>query len=372
MNNNTNSTIIHTSSLRPIDIKDDILPNIITQDLFPYVYNIGNLSDNSIAIFDENYDTFPFPYKYNPLPNTVQYYYNPMCIDEEKKIYEQIYSRNNIHVNIQGSYEDLKSVFAILNTYIPIKSGQTNQTNHLIPLASNTLNMQKIGVIRSDDDKILIKMNDKLYSGSGICFMVIGKTKTLYDSQFVLFHDVKNNQYSELGGKIDKQNIDDNILFNNATKEASEESFNLFNVTIESKYFIDIESETSKTYYRVYLCAFECDIDIIKNHYMNNKFELINDQSINNNPALYETDNIAFFNYKIFSDKLNYYDSNMYYRSNGYFTTINGELLNVRGRTMRAISSLIQNNIIDNMFLESKFNKINITKKNNVTSFVIN
>jgi hypothetical protein len=318
------------------------VPSIITQDIFPAIHSInvpGQMINNS-------YDTFPFPYKYNDMPNTLTQGIDPQYQSIPQR-YEYRYTNpNNIDVIIRGTYDDVMSVIDVLKVYPPKKTDCDGRNKRFdifsnIPSRSSTV---PDFALQYSGKYLLIRIADKIYSGTGSLIMVVQKGKPLTDAGFVLFKDVKSNQYQDLGGKIDKpskpiENIDKTILFENAAKETIEESMKLFVLNTVSDVWTDIEAEDTNTFYRIYLYVFEMDDPSnLATYYDQNKMNILATYPANYDESYRETDKLDLFDYQSFIKKLQNYGMGVTNISVGTFQTVAGRQVSVRGRTMKGIA----------------------------------
>lgn len=329
------------------------LQKLLTQDQYPNLF-----SNNSQYI-----DTYSYPYLQN---YSDPYYVN--YSEPQKHEYRYVNS-NGVDVIIRGTYNDVMSTVDVLNTYPPKKECNKEKEREYFAIgkkpsfALQSKNVPDVGIQSQPNGKhLLISFNNKVYSGSGALIIVKSNksnksTFDLSEANFLLFRDSKTNQYEELGGKIDnplntnntKSPIDKTILFNNAAKEANEESMTLITLTNESKYFVDIESQDNNTYYRAYL--YVITVDDPKN--INIMFEQnklgIYKYSDYFDESYREMNSVDLFDCKTFIKKLQDYHASTQNVSNGVFQTINGTNVNVRNRTIKVIAKMIDEKIIDNI-----------------------
>jgi hypothetical protein len=123
----------------------------------------------------------------------------------------------------------------------------------------------------------------KKFTGAGICII----DNCASSPNFVLFRNVYNGNYYELGGTIDKN---ENIKIT-AIREALEESRGLINVNMETLNKLKwIDIKHNSTYYRCFILCVENEIlsdDYFNNVKITNKLKL--------DKFWYETDNITKF-----------------------------------------------------------------------------
>ena len=283
-------------------------------------------------------------------------FYRVVNRDESNDLVQHRYKKNNIDVTITGLYEDVYSILHVLEQTQPVKKtdfteffGNNNYSvsdsvqNNLLTPSNDTDNNISYECTRRDDKHIYAKdtKTGKKYSGSGILLIVKNKDDIKHpDGYFVLFNSSSNNRYDDLGGKLDTQFVDNNnILLENAKKEAQEESIDLFNFNSNSDKFIDIKSNRDNTYYRVYIYKVEDTnkkiqtlIEKYNNQYRTNR---------NTKPDYYETDRLGLFDYNLFKRRLDskYNIDNITY---GVFQTHNLDNVTVNGRCMKVIKELFK------------------------------
>lgn len=321
-------------------------PQIITQDLFPNIYTL----DVPDILYNDAYDIIPDIYSQG-LPSTMTASIDPRYVTGPQK-YEYKYKNNQgVEVILRGTYDDVMSAIDVLNMYPPDKRECTESGKRTYvpiygsdPNAKKNTSVPKVGQIKKGDF-LQLRMNNKTYSGSGAVIMVVEKNFPIDSAKIILFKDSKNNQYQETGGKIDislaNKQITQDTLFENARKETNEESLHLFDLDKESPYFIDIESTTDNTFYRVYLYVFEMkNIKHLETLYDNNREQIFEyKNSIRNLEDYMETDKLYLFDFKTFMQTLDRYNPLIYNTSYGTFNTANGPVT-VRGRTMKAIAKM--------------------------------
>lgn len=316
-------------------------------------------------IVDDTLDTFPFPYKYNPMPDTIRYGVNADVILPQK--YEYRYTNDSgIDVIVRGTYDDVMATIDILNTYKPTKnstntvhdaSGRTRANNVFSNMPTHNTMIKQTQVVgtKNNGKHLLVSINNKVYSGSGALIMCVEGGKTLDSVKFVLFRNsTGSGTYQDLGGKIDKPsagtNVDEKILFTNAQKESKEESILLIDIKTKSNMFVDIESTTNNTYYRVYLYLVVVNnLSDLERMYEENKLNMMSNYSGNFDESYRETDKIGFFDYTSFVKKMDNY-SHITNVKHGVFTTVDGSNVNVSGRTIKVISEFVSNGVFNKLF----------------------
>jgi hypothetical protein len=321
-------------------------------------------------IVDDTLDTFPYPYKYNPLPDTVRYGVNADAILPQK--YEYRYTNDSgIDVIIRGTYEDVMSTIDVLDIYKPIKNNPQTPVNttgskgrrqvnifNNIPIKKQSPNQTTVVGTQDTGKHLLVRINNRVYSGSGSLIMCVETGKALDSAKIVLFRNsTGSGTYQDLGGKIDKPsagtNVDEKILFTNAQKESKEESILLIDIKTESKMFVDIESTTSNTYYRVYLYLIIVNnLSELERMYEENKLNMLSNYTGNFDESYRETDKVGFFDYTSFVKKMDNY-SHVTNVTHGVFTTVDGLNVNVSGRTIKVISEFLSNGIFNNLFSDN-------------------
>lgn len=332
-----------------LDITEYTSP-FMSYSITPYIteYNCPNLFIK---------DPFPSQELLDNLKNKIS---NTNTQKTEPRIYEHRYLKSNIDVVIRGTYDDVMATVTVLNQYPPkvIEDKDGNKIYDCYFSGNESkYNVPKIGVQRYGKH-IRVRIKDKIYSGSGIILFVCIKDKPITEGKFVLFKSTANEQYEGLGGKIDEQEVKDDILYENAKKETKEESMNLIDLNVKSKLYVDIESDDNKTYYRSFLYPIYIeDYNNISNMYNKNMIDVI-DFKQNYNDSYRETNKVDFFDYETFKNKLNYYDVDKYNKSNGVFQTTNGDMVNVRGRTLKVINKMIEH--------------INKLKKDDIRQCIVN
>ncbi len=333
-----------------------LLPQLITADLYPNVYRVeenifqpySNINCNADFLSDDCTNSYN-----HQIPQLQEYRY---------------VNDDGIDVVLRGKYDDVMSVVDVLNTYPPRKiiPGDDNKTIDFSDFSNNKpKNVPEVGMIVKGNH-ILVKMDKKVYSGSGVLIMIIQKKdNVLFDgnARFVLFRDVNTLQYNDLGGRIDKpiSDLDKNILYINAKKEALEESMSLFKINNKSDLYVDIESSDTGSLYRVYLYALLVDdFTQFSTMYEYNKLQILKNYAANFNEAFRETDNLKIFDYISFINKLQYYGMGV--TSSGIYQTIDGTNQKVSARTTKVISKFYTDGIFDNVFANKIFQNVSINK----------
>ena len=366
----------------PNAVIPEIIPQIITQDLFPNIYALNNAPTMN---FEDLYSIGTYDIG---LPSTVTQYVDPAIITGPQTYEYKYTNQNGVDVVLRGTYNNVMSTVDVLNTYPPIKkpcndtssnSGSKREYFEIYgpgstsPTALNpAVDTQVVGT-PSGSNFINVKIDGKVYSGSGSLIMVVEQGKSLNDAKFVLLRDT-NGQYQDLGGKIDKPAantaIDKNILFINAKKETEEESMKLFNLTKPSSFFVDVESTIDNTYYRVYLYLFVLNnINQLAPMYEANKMQVLTNFPHMFNDSYKETNMLGLFDYNTLMSKLSTYNPSVYNTSSGVFQTTTGQPVNIRGRTMRVIAKLQSDNKFIDLLRNNKVNTATVTYASGGTLF---
>jgi len=320
-------------------------PQIITQYLFPNIYSL-EVPEMSYA---NTYDVVPGVYSYSGLPATMTASIDPRYVTGPQKYEYKYKNQQGVEVVLRGTYNDVMSAIDVLNTYPPTKRACTDTGKKYVPLYGPDPNAQKqtptvptVGQIKQGN-YVHIQIDNKTYSGSGAVIMVVEKSAPSISAKFVLFKGSKDNQYQETGGKIDISiaNNTQDTIFKNAKKETQEESANLFDLDKESPHFVDIESTTDNTYYRVYLYIFQMTNSAnLKNLYNENHQFAMTYQSQYPKDFM-ETDDIDLFDYSAFMRTLKQYNPLTFDTKSGQFqTALSFTPVSVRGRTMKAIATM--------------------------------
>ncbi|VBB17786.1 hypothetical protein YASMINEVIRUS_249 [Yasminevirus sp. GU-2018] len=346
----------------------DIVPQIITKDLFPAVYAL-DVPINTVADYDV-LGSYPGIYNTYGLPVGVTASVDPAYVTGPQKYEYRYTNQNGIDVVLRGTYDDVMSTVDTLNTYPPAKRDCTKTGDReYVELygpgsKKSSTNVPSVGQI-SRGKQIYIKMDNKIFSGSGSLIMVLNEGRPTIEAKFVLFRDANSGKFEDLGGMIDKPApgvvIDRDTIFNNAKKETEEESMKLFTINRPSPVFVDIESTTDNTFYRVYLYLFKMqDIAQLSNLYDHNKTQILTNFPHNYNDSYKETDKLALFDYQTFTKKLATYNTNSYSISSGVFQDTQGNLVNVRGRTMKVIAQFVTQNLLLDVINNNKINNATI------------
>jgi hypothetical protein len=254
------------------------------------------------------------------------------------------YKKNGIQVHITGSYNDVYTIVDILNKINPVKKTDFTTffgNNHISSTDNNLMSHDSDMTIQykpRDDKHIIVTIDGKDFSGSGI--LLIGKNESGSDTDdyFILFKSAFTNKYDDLGGKIDKKFISRDALLQNAQKEAREESIDIFDINVPTDIFIDIKSSISNTYYRIYIYKLKVISDNI--HELIEIYnEKLSDTDWDGREGYNETNGISLFNCNKFKTRtMRRYDFD--YLSNGVFLNYNDDYVNVNGRCMSAIRKL--------------------------------
>lgn len=345
-----------------------LVPQIITQDLFPNVFSL----DTPPVIFDNSYDLIPNLYSFG-VPSIITNSVDPAFVTGPQKYEYKYTNANGIDVVLRGTYNDVMSTLDVLNTYAPIKKPCTStDPNKKVyfplygPGSNKPLNVSTVPVVGAINtgNYVYLKMDGKTYSGSGSLIMVVEQGKPITDAKIVLFRDAKGI-FQDLGGKIDKPApnvaIDKDTIFKNAKKETEEESMKLFSLTNPSTTFVDVESTIDNTFYRVYLYVFVMNnINQLSNMYEDNKLQILTNFPHNFNDSYKETNMLALFDYNTFMKKLATYNPMMYSTSSGVFQTTTGQQVTVKDRTMKVISKLQSENKFADVINNIKLTKASI------------
>lgn len=352
-------------------------PQIISQNLFPYVY----AADVPDMIIDETSQIYPGVYSYYGLPNVLTASVDPKYVTGPQKYEYRYTNQNGVDVVVRGTYNNVMSAVDVLNTYPPKlrecdKTGDREYFDLYGPgsgTKKSTANVPTVG-IQDKGSYILVKMNNKTYSGSGSLIMVVENGQPLTSAKFVLFRDAKTGQYEDLGGKIDRPssgvNIDKDILFNNSKKESSEESMKLISLIKESPIFVDIESTSDNTYYRVYVYMFVMNnTSQLPALYDSNKAQILVNFPGNYTSADKETDRLGLFDYQTFIKKLGSYSVPKYDVAEGIFQASSGSMEKVNGRVMKVIAQLSTDNVLNDMISNKKLNVASISSASGTVLF---
>lgn len=346
------------------------LPQTITQDLFPAIYKLDVLP----VVIDPSLDTYPFPYRNNDMPNSLTFARDPRFVTSIQQHQYRYLNENGVDVVIRGLYDDVMAVVDVLKVYPPKKNISTGK-KYVDILTGLPIGQKRpssvpdVAVLTQDQGKYLVvKMNSKMYSGSGALLMVVQKGAPLTDAKFVLFEGINTSQYQDLGGKIDRPSngasIDSSILFENAKKEVLEESMGLFSLTSASPNFVDVESEDTGYHYRVFLYVFEIDrLDKLSTYYNENRSEVFKNYA-QFNESYRETSSLDLFDYQTFVAKLKNYTYGNYNVSGGVFQTMGGNNVSVRGRTMNVVNALSTNGVFNSVLNSGQVSSPVITLKN--------
>jgi len=333
------------------------LPSVITQDAYPLMF--PDASYQSLYLPDELTQAVGLTQGIDP-----RYELQPV------KMHKFKYTNNNgIDVEIVGTYNNVMSTVDVLNTYPPTKRdcNDDERFNLLFGTSTGKTNVPKVGV-QKKGDHLLVTIDNKVYSGSGCLIMVVGAGVpfSVNNAKFVLFRDVNtsNPLYQDLGGRLDEPKppapVDRTILFTNAKKEAEEESMKLFNLTKESADYVDIETEDTNTYYRIYLYLFVTNNPngLSKSYDANKSTILTNYYPSNFGKAYRETSALDLFDYQTFINKLATSGYGQYNISSSVFQKIDGSNVNVKGRTIKAIAKFNSDKIFDKLFARTVVQRV--------------
>lgn len=308
---------------------------IITSNLFPLIYALDTPTITYEPIIYDAYDSYNLP-----LTASI----DPAYVTGDQK-YEYRYTNSNgVDVVLRGTYNDVMSTVDVLNTYPPKKTDCADKKEYFDLYGAKSKpsvsTVPEIGSINKGK-YINIVQDGKTFSGAGALIMVVEDSKPLIEAKFALFRSTFNGEYQDLGGNIDKlspgTNPDKNTLFNTAKKETEEESMKLFNLSNQSPHFIDVESTTDGTWYRVFLYVFKIDnINKLSTLYVHNKSLILSDYALAFSDAYKETDKLDLFDYRKFIDSL---------KNHSDFQTTTGMFVKVRGRTRKLIDLFEQQGI---------------------------
>lgn len=345
------------------------MKQLLTAHNFPILYTYTSPKDIIENFHSQNEDLYNFSGLSSLLTRSIV----PTYINEVTQLYEQKYvNKNGISVSISGSYNDVRSVLDILNSYPPQKQIDCNDKKYIsLDQTIQSLN-KSINVIKNGKH-INVKIDNKIYTGSGSLIMIIDK-KNPSRPKFMLFKDPKTKQCQDLGGRIDDPNtiIDGSILFNNAKKETIEESMNLIQLENSSEHYVDIQSTLDDTYYRCYLYFIQVDdINQIKSLFDHNKYQVLDNYINNFNESYRELDNIVLFDYYNFIKKLDTYNVHKYGISTGVFQSIDGTSEYVRDRTLQTISKLMFDNVFEKIINNRQIHNLSILSNNNLFNKLI-
>lgn len=365
-----------------------LLPPFINKYTAPALFLINNTQDpiNDIyfdpnAAIDINETN-----GINVLASNLGTYTDPMVNPALKNpVYSQEYTNaNGIKVNVQGSYNDVRSVVAVLNAYPP-KKIDTQDTGMLVDLADTPIspnspasNIPKMSkYITGDGKDMIIGFDNKHYSGSGILVLVLNDnvpaiSNILDNAKFMLFKSTATNNYEDLGGKIDssfEQEPDaNNILIKNAIKETKEESLLLFNINNRSLKYVDIthlgnSNKRTNMTYRGYLYVIKYNVKKLHDYTKHNY------QYINTSPNPMFTDE-----YKETStaDFFDYYELvNGLKQNKRYGQTITGNFVTISDRTISLIKEFNKMNIFDSIVKEDILTPTTKLAANSDDSYVL-
>ncbi len=346
-----------------------MLPKLITPEQYPNCFLAPICKTNELFDDDALYNSSSIPShvkflkNYDPKEAGLEEFMDPKYSSTPPKLYEHRYSNDQgVDIVIRGSHNDVISTVNILNMYPPQKIVGTPEfdllSGNLLGSTSltTTTTISPIGIQRKGKH-LLVKIDEKVYSGSGSLIIVIQKNKpiTIENAKIILFRDVKTSQYQDLGGKIDNPSlnklspsINKDILFENSKKETHEESMCLFEIKSKTGNFLDIESQVDNVYYRIHLYVIRVDnINQLPALFEQNKLKIMEEYSgvYKHNESYRETDDLKLFDLLTFINKLNSYGIDNTNISNGVFYSINGTNHSVGGRVMKAISKLDSNNV---------------------------
>lgn len=169
---------------------------IITYDLFPSLHTL-ELVPIGVEYLDTSFYGLP--------PSQLNIAVDPKYVTGPQKYEHRYVNNNGIDIVLRGSYNDIMSALDVLNTYPPLKKDCDEETKYVDLTDTVKESEKRVGIM--DYGKFInVKIDDKVFSGSGCVIMAIqkGKSISLNNSYFVLFRDAKTGQYHDAGGKIDK------------------------------------------------------------------------------------------------------------------------------------------------------------------------
>jgi len=338
----------------PITV-DAIVPKVISHDLFPNIYNLNRMPD---VTFEDSLDLYPnLMYNGYGFPNQLTPSVDPFAITGPQKYEYRYTNTNGIDVVLRGTYNDVMSCVSVLNTNPPMKRDCANsKESEFVDLYGNP-----VDTIGSDKNHIIARIGDKTFSGSGILILLSNNSNTSLN--FVLFRDVNRRHYTDLGGMIDKPKndikINEDYLFQNASKEADEESMHLFNIKTKSPHFVDIKSDKDNTYYRAFVYNIimnDGDVNDIRKLYLANHKMVINGPFTQPSENR-ETDDVAMFDFNRSISSIK--------NGSKTFQNNDGRMEYIADRTVKCMQSLNSNNI----FVNAIKNKFNSTINRSMDSF---
>ena len=352
-----------------------VLPTIIRTVQIPFdMLNIHSITINQ-----------PLPFLYADLAqlNAIPTFTNDPLYDilynDGIPQYEFLYvNSDGVEAIITGTYIELMYLIEILKSSM---SGETDPHKLIKPYTSTStytsttpinipLNTHT-NVTPIDKGKIInLKVNDKIYSGSGIVIFALDSTasRDIANAKLLMFRDSKTQEYSETGGKIDKPSPDVpndiDILFKNAVKETHEESMRLCTFHDKSQYFIDIQSPTDNTYYRVYVYVLKMlnkDIVMLPKWFDENKKWTLDNFPLKHEDAYRETNAMRLFNYDNLEKLLKTYDPAKSVRTAQIQATAS-EFVTVRDRTLSVMHHLLRSNIVKKIISNNDMYGVKIDK----------
>ena len=148
-------------------IRSIAAPQIISQDLFPYMY-AENIPD---MIFNEPSQVYPGVYSYYGLPKTLTASIDPKYVTGPQKYEYRYTNQNGIDVVVRGTYNGVMSTIDVLNTYPPKhrecdKTGDRDYVELYGPGSRPTAPSSDVPIVGIKDkgNHILVQINGKTYS----------------------------------------------------------------------------------------------------------------------------------------------------------------------------------------------------------------
>lgn len=308
-------------------MKTRVLPRLFTRENSPNLFN-----NNTSNIMIGGQETF---------------YRNPNK-REVNDLIKYRWKQNDIDVVIVGEYDDVWSVVYKLNKNKPKKKKNvtvlfgenlTESTD-----ADNNLMSDKYIHLDNDIQHIHIKKDGKKYSGSGI--LVIIKNKIDDKQYYILFRESGTSNYNDLGGKIDKTFMNDpNALFNNAVKEAREESMNLFTFSSSFNYnYTDIINPINNTYYRLYVYKLQDNNNNVKKlqHIFHRRLQHQDAKLISRDHGYGETDMLDLFDIEQTESK---YEPSILYQ----YKNISNQYKSICNRCINGIEKVYNSDMINSI-----------------------
>jgi len=308
-----------------------------------FSYGVPGIDSYGVPVFDQqilftDYD------KYG-LPLDVRYELDPAYVEATNDIvYDYVSPNGKISVKIVGTIAHVMSIKRVLDTANPtldIKPSEEFVPITDVSRTSSQISADKISYT-SNGNHLIVEMNGKKFSGSGIVIFIADKTNP-NEWNIALFRSQHNDTYEECGGRIDKKTtITDppNFLFNNASKEFNEESALLFNTTTKSDWTVDILSTETQSTYRVFCYLIRID-------HMKDLPQLF----VNNLRIVYRNGNTFGEDYREMTD-MKLFDKNILVAtikreekilsnvSSYSMRSIDGKISKIRGRTINILLAI--------------------------------